>query len=482
MRKTLPAAMLAASFAAPFAAAAAETKLTVYSGDFDAVVQSAPMPGMPGFALVRQTVTLPTEGRDVALSGLPVAIDAAGVRIVAKDAGVEVTGQRYDLGATSQAELIARAVGQPVTVAYSSGQEPRAAIGTLLAANDGLAVQVGGEVVVVRQYDSVSMNTGPQGVAAAPALRWNVAGAGASEDFVIDYPTGGMAWRAEYVATLGEGGCRMDFSGAAQVVNRSGASFEDAALVLVAGQPNVQPVAGAPQPMMYKAEMRVADAAPQPQASGEYHAYPLPGRVDLPQGSVQRVPLLEAARGVPCTRRYVARSPIGYFRPATPIIDPGFGPEGEVPVMATIEFANTRPGKLGVPLPAGRLRVFTGEDFLGEAALAHTPEGREVAADLGQAFDLTMTRTRKDLQLDADRLGLVERIELVLRNAKPEAATVRVEESLPRWTDWEIVDASAEWRKKDAQTALFEVRVPAKGETTVAYAVRYRWPESMRQP
>ena len=105
---------------------------------------------------------------------------------------------------------------------------------------------------------------------------------------------------------------------------------------------------------------------------------------------------------------------------------------------------------------------------------------REVRADLGQAFDLTLQRTRKDLQLDADRLGLVERIELVLRNAKAEPATVRVHESLPRWTDWEIVESSAQWNKADAQTVHFDVAVPAKGEATVSYAVRYRWPDSMK--
>lgn len=476
MRKTLLAAMCAASCAA----AAADTRLTVYSGDFDAVLQSTSMPGMPGFALVRQAVSLPSRDGEVALGGLPVAIDAAGVRIVAPP-GARVTGQRYDLGATSQAELISRAIGQPVTVEYSAGAEPRAVLGTLIAVNDGLVIDRAGEIVALRQFDSVAMNTAPHALSARPMLRWNVAGAAGDAAYVVDFPTGGMAWRAEYVATL-DGHCRMDFGGAAQVVNRSGAGFDDAQLTLVAGQPNVQPVAGAPQPMMFKAEMRVADAAPQPQASGEYHAYPLPGRVDLPDGSVQRVPLLDEARGVPCTRRFVARSPMGYFRPASPIIEPNFGPEGEVPVLATLEFANTRAAKLGVPLPAGRLRVFTGDDFLGEAAIAHTPAGREVKADLGQAFDLTLVRARKDLQVETDRLGLVERIELVLRNARPDAATVRVEEALPRWTDWEIVDASAEWSKQDAQTAAFDVRLPAQGEATVAYTVRYRWPQSMRQP
>ena len=478
----LAAAVLAASSTTVLAA---DMRLTVYSGDFEAVSASQPMAGMPGFALVRETVTHDV-GADgiVTLTGLPVAIDAAGVRFVPRKDSVRVAGQRFDFALADQSELLRRAIGERVTVEQAVGDARATYTGVLLAAGDGLTLRLDdGRVRVLRDYAGFELATLPDGVYALPTLRWNVTGASGSEAFVLDYPTGGLAWRAEYVGTLGGGGnaCRMDFSGAAQVVNRSGASFADAALTLVAGQPNVQPVAGAPQPMMYaKARMEVADAAPQPQASGEYHAYTLPGRIDLPQASVQRVPLLDEARGVPCTRRYEARSPMGYFRPSNPIIDPGFGAEGEIPVMATLQFANTKAAKLGVPLPAGRLRVFDGDAFLGEAAISHTPDGREVRADLGQAFDLTLQRTRKDLKLDDDRLGLTERVELVVRNAKPEAATVRVHESLPRWTDWEIVDASTEWTKADAQTVHFDVAVPARGEVTITYAVRYRWPESMK--
>jgi hypothetical protein len=136
-------------------------------------------------------------------------------------------------------------------------------------------------------------------------------------------------------------------------------------------------------------------------------------------------------------------------------------------------------------LPAGRLRVYTvdatgREDFLGDAALEHTAAGREVRAALGEVFDLSLERTRENFELDADRLGLSETIALVLRNAKNEAATVRVLESLPRWNAWDVLDSTGKWSKVDAQTIAFEVPVAAGGEATVRYRVRYRWPESVR--
>ncbi len=470
---------------------AADTQLTVYSGDFDGVAASLPSQGMSGFALVRQSHQFDLRSGDntLTLSGLPVAIDAAGVRLIPRGDDITVTGQRFDFALADQSELLRRAVGQRVTVEQAAGDTRATYTGTLLAAGDGLTLALDdGRVRVLSSYTGFELATLPDGLYAKPTLRWSVRSARAgSETFTLDYPTAGLAWRAEYLATLSGGAsdCRMDFSGAAQVLNRSGTSFDAAALTLVAGEPNVQR-SPPPQTMMFKtASMEMADAAPEPQPSGEYHAYRLPGRIDLPDASVQRVPLLSDADAVTCMRRYESRSPMGYFQPSSPIIQPDFGPNGEQPVTATLEFTNRKEKGLGIPLPAGRLRVFDrgadgAENFLGEALLQHTAAGREVRAELGQAFDLSVERTRVDLQLDADRLGLNEAVKFAVRNAKPAAATIRVIESLPRWTDWEITEASHEWTKVDAQTIRFDVPVPAAGEATVSYRVRYRWPESMK--
>lgn len=472
-------------------ASAADTQLTIYSGDFDAVAASLPVQGMSGFALVREARVFELRDGDntLTLSGLPAAIDAAGVRFAPTSAKVKVTGQRFDFALADQSELLRRAVGQRVMVEQAVGAERQTYSGTLLAAGDGLSLALDdGRVRVLSEYTGFELAALPDGLYAKPTLRWNVQSPHVgSETFALDYPTGGLAWRAEYMASVSGAGadCRMDFSGAAQVLNRSGASFEDAQLTLVAGDPNIQ---RAPQPQMMMAKsarMEMSDAAPSQQPSGEYHAYRLPGRIDLPDGSVQRVPLLADVDGASCVRRYESRSPMGYYKPATPIVHPDFGLNGAQPVLAMLAFANRKESGLGIALPAGRLRVFVddangGESFLGEAALDHTAAGREVRAALGEAFDLGVERTREDFQLDADGRGMSERIALVVRNAKPTQATVRVLESLPRWSDWEIVEASMKWTKVDAQNIAFEVPVPAAGEATLRYSVRYRWPESVK--
>jgi hypothetical protein len=472
---------------------AADTELTIYSGDFDAVASSLPGRGMSGFALVREgpRFDLAKGDNTLTLSGLPAAIDAAGVRFVPASGDLSVSAQRFDFALADQSELLRRALGQRVTVEQAIGSSRESYTGTLLATGDGLTLALDdGRVRVLSSYASFELAALPDGLQARPTLRWSVRSPrAASERFSLDYPTAGLAWRAEYLASVsGQGdACRMDFSGAAQVLNRSGASFPDAQLTLVAGDPNLQ---RDPQPQMMAKSMRVemamaAAPPPPPQGSGEYHAYRLAGRTSLPDGSVQRVPLLADAKGVRCARRYESPSPIEFYSTPTPIVHREYGPGGVQPVLAMFEFDNKRDSGLGLPLPAGRLRVFLGksggrEDFLGEAALGHTAAGNQVRAALGEAFDLSLERTREDFTLDASSRQMSERFALVARNAKAEAVSVRVIETLPRWSDWDITEASLGWTRLDAQRIAFDVPVPAQGEATVRYTVRYRWPDTIK--
>ena len=174
---------------------------------------------------------------------------------------------------------------------------------------------------------------------------------------------------------------------------------------------------------------------------------------------------------------------MGEWQPPQPMIDPNYNrQEGGQPVIANLNFENAKSAGLGLPLPAGRVRVFDGKDFLGEAALGHTPAQAKVSLALGTVFDITAERERTDFQLDRSGRTMTESIVLTLRNAKDEAATVHVREVLSRWTDWEITQSSVPAKKLDAQAAGFEVAVPAGGQTQLRYTVRYRWAPDVRLP
>jgi hypothetical protein len=236
---------------------------------------------------------------------------------------------------------------------------------------------------------------------------------------------------------------------------------------------------------MAKVEMMVADQAVAATASGEYQSYRLPLPGSLPQGAVQRLPLVDKAQGIACERRYETSWQQNDWRPPYPMIDENFNGAGDgqpQAVIATLRFRNGKGEGLGIPLPAGRVRMFDGKDFLGEAQLGHTAANEDVALAIGNVFDLKAERKREDFQLDRAGRTMSERISITLKNAKPEAVTVRVTERLGRWTDWEITSSTVPANKRNSQTASFEVPVPAGGEATLTYTVRYRWAADVKIP
>lgn len=493
MNRTVLAASLAAALAASAATGAfAADTLTVYSGDFDAVAQSEGQPGGSGFALVERGLRFQLKAgqNEVSLAGLPRAMDSSSV-VLKPPSGVAVRSQRFDFAVAGQDELLRRALGQTVVVEQSVGNERQSYTGTLISAGSGLTLRLAdGRIKVLSNYSSFELPRLPAGVVNEPTLAWTLAAdrAGA-QGFDLNYATAGLGWRAEYnVNARGQGrDCRMSLDGAAMVVNRSGADFNDVMLTLVAGEPNRAPSAGPQIAMMAKGpstRAMLADSAPQAQASGEYQAYRLPNAGSLPQGSVQRLPLVDAANNIACERRYETSSQMGEWQPPYPVVDKNFGAgDGQAqPVTASLRFRNTKADGLGLPLPAGRVRMFDGKDFLGEASIGHTAANADVALEIGNVFDLNAERTREDFQIDRDGRTMTERVSITLKNAKSVPATVRVTERLARWTDWEMVSSSERFDKRNAQTVSFDVAVPADGQAKLTYTVRYRWAADVKIP
>ena len=68
-----------------------------------------------------------------------------------------------------------------------------------------------------------------------------------------------------------------------------------------------------------------------------------------------------------------------------------------------------------------------------------------------------------------------ESFEITVRNHKDQDVEVRVLEHLFRWSEWEIVQESADHTKLDQGTVEWRLPVPADGETTLSYTVRYEF-------
>lgn len=264
---------------------AADSALTIYSGDYESVAQSETRSGGPGFALFESNIgfDLKSGDNDVSLGGLPRGMDS-GSLVLRPEGGAKIRGQRFDFAIAGHDELLRRALGQTITVEHAIGNDRQTYTGQLMSAGNGLTLKLSdGRIKVLSNYASFELTRLPDGVVNEPTLRWSISSPNTRrENFALSYATSGLAWRTEYLVNVRgfSKGCKMDLEGAAMVVNRSGADFNNVMLTLVAGQPNRAPSAGpemmvAAAPVMHK-NMIMQDSAPASEASGEYQAYKLP--------------------------------------------------------------------------------------------------------------------------------------------------------------------------------------------------------------
>jgi hypothetical protein len=146
-----------------------------------------------------------------------------------------------------------------------------------------------------------------------------------------------------------------------------------------------------------------------------------------------------------------------------------------------LEFKNDKQYGLGVPLPAGRIRVSQVDkadaslEFIGEDSIDHTPKDEQVRVKLGSAFDVVGERRQLDFKVDTKARWVEEEIEVKLRNHKEQPVDVIVKENLYRWTNWSILTKTHDFTKEDARTIHFPVKVAKDGESVVRYRVRYTW-------
>ena len=146
-----------------------------------------------------------------------------------------------------------------------------------------------------------------------------------------------------------------------------------------------------------------------------------------------------------------------------------------------LRFENEKDNQLGIPMPAGRVRVSQLDkaddslEFIGEDIIDHTPKDEEIMIEMGNAFDVVGERVQTDFRIDSRSRQLWESFEVKLRNHKSTDARVTVLDTMYRSANWEIQSSSHKYTKTDAHGIRFEVPVDKDGETVITYTVHYSW-------
>jgi hypothetical protein len=448
-----------------------DVELTVYNQDI---------------ALVRDTraFDLGQGVNEVRFSDVASQIDPTSVhfRSLTDPEGTAVLEQNYEYDIVGTQKLLQKYVDQEIELVTQDGSQYQ---GTLLSGAGDVILQDGnGSVTVVRldQVQQFNFPELPEGLITRPTLVWLLeAGQAGAQDVEVTYMTNGVNWHADYVVQLNDDDTALDLNGWITLDNRSGATYNDAKLKLVAGDVNVvrQAQPAADRGVVFEAEAAMAPApAVEERELFEYHLYDVQRPVTVRDNQTKQIEFTSAA-DVPTEKFFVydGAPGLGFYGYANS--DPGYGSYSNPDVNIYLEIENAEENGLGIPLPAGRVRVYKADvdgslQFVGEDQIDHTPKDETLRLLLGNAFDIVGERRQTDFQ----QLGgdvVEESYEIVVRNHKDEDVEVRVLEHLFRWNEWEIVQESAEHTKLDQGSVEWRLPVPADGETTLTYTVRYEF-------
>ena len=452
---------------------------------------------IPGYAMVRQErdVNLQNGRSTLKFADVAALIDPTTVTFASlTEPRTRVLEQSYQFDLVSTDKLLLKYLDRPISVEYQSGDRAQTSNGTLLSANDqGLVLRAAdGSVRALRSYTAVHFPELPGGLDTRPTLVWDVFSPRAGEQRSrVTYQTGGVTWWADYNLIFKEGkdanSGLLDLSAWVSVINQSGAGYRDARLKLIAGDVHRAPPQN--QPMLAKRALLETEITDAPVPKGfkeqsffEFHLYTLQRRTTLPDNSTKQIELFDQAQQIPAKKvllYYGAQEP--YYSYSSPMTDRDYGLQSNKKVDVYLEFRNDKQYGLGVPLPAGRIRVSKLDaadgslEFIGEDRIDHTPKDEEVRVKLGSAFDVVGERRQMDFAVDSKARWMEEQIEIKLRNHKDQAVHVLVKENPYRWSNWKILTKTHEFVKEDSHTIVFPVDVPKDGETLVRYKVRYTW-------
>lgn len=351
--------------------------LTVYNQNFGLVQDVRYLNLEKGLNLVRFT-------------GVPALIERESVhfRSLTHPGSCWIQGQTFEYDLIGIFQLLERHLNKEIQIL---DKENRLYSGELLSHNlqEIVLRRKNGTIVAIKRgnISSIEFPALPDALVTSPTLVWEIISEKAGQHKVeATYLTGGLNWKANYLAIIAPEGNFLNLNSWVTVNNTSGVAYSDATLKLIAGE--VRRVKERPQVRMKTMMLDVAVPMAtefKHQPLFEYHIYTLPRRITLKDDQEKQI-LFLTSQNIPFRKVYTFETGAGHWR-----WDRRVGPL-KAPVKVTIEFKNDKESGIGMPLPAGRVKVYKdsegGLEFIGEDSIPHTPKSEEVKLHIGNAFDI----------------------------------------------------------------------------------------------
>jgi hypothetical protein len=420
-------------------------------------------------------ITLPTGVVDLMFEGVAARIDptSVAIRSLSRPGDLSVLEQNFEYDLISPAKLMEKYVGQTVELVVVREDHEIWSKARLIGIENGYVYEMDGKIAV-NPPGRVVLPELPQGLFSRPTLVWMLDSGAREHTIEASYLTSGMGWKADYVLVLSKDDRQVDVSGWVTIDNRSGATYRDASVKLVAGDVHRAPTKREMMTAADELRLRTGRAAPpqfEEEAFFEYHLYTLQRKSTIKDNQTKQISLLEAPN-VSIEKTYVFQPRSSYWFAPMP------GPDKETKVGVFLNLENSKEKGMGMPLPKGVVRVYKKDadeslQFLGEDAIDHTPEDERIRVKVGDAFDIVGERVQTDYSVLSSGELYESSYKITLRNHKEEDVTIQVVETVPG--DWKVTESSHEFEKEAANRIRFDLPVAKKGAVELTYTVRIRY-------
>ena len=291
-------------------------------------------------------------------------------------------------------------------------------------------------------------------------LSWNIKNNKAGilkGDFV--YKLSNISWNTIYRLII-NGQANGELVAEAVIFNNSSKDYLNTNIQLVEGKlNNVKPVRSHPSS---KLSMERNMAPEMKQASlGDYHIYVI--------GNIKKLIAKESMT----VRMY---GPLSVDYQKIYVFENSERQQKEEPLKVELTLSNTEVHGLGIPLPAGKIDMYTfsgsgGIEYIGSDQMGQVPKGESSTVQAGYAFDIT--GKRKVLNYDRQRKSEEAVIEISINNTRTDPVQIKIVEHING--DWVIKDQSHDYQKEDASTIHFLISLEPGKREYITYTYKKEW-------
>ncbi len=452
--------------------------ITIYNGNF-------------AFVKERTEINLNKGVNHYRFANIPRDIEPASVtfKSLTDPSRTAILEQNYEYDLINRDKLLSRYLDKEITasVKTADGKEKQVKAKLVSVQNVLIAKTSDGQILLNPEIRTLPEL--PDGIISKPTLEWQVASKRTGTHSIeLSYITGNVNWKANYNAVVDESDKSFDLTGWVTIDNKSGMTYKNPKIKLMAGDVSKYSDYGYAGKAGY-AQMEYLRSVNRRSFNekpfSEFHLYTLQRTTTLKDNQTKQIQFV-IAQGVPSKKLLIYdamknfNSYYGDYNSSSRASR--YYGTGNIndKVWVMMEFKNDKASGLGIPLPEGLFSVYKKDEdslleFIGQDKITHTPQDETIRIYLGNAFDIVGQRTQTSFKYESDKNFVEEEFKITLKNHKKNNETVRVVEHLYRWSNWKILSSSDSYTKKDVRTLEFEVNVPADGQKGITYKVYYWW-------